>query len=398
MKKKMFLVLLLILLINDSNAQVAQGNFTGVTVPQYICSGTSTRLPYIYRATVSGLLPNTYYRYYLNACVRTDFGSTNSGAGNPLFINGSNFRYSTSTSLSTYPGYDSLLTNANGTYTGWFGFVHTGNTRFTAGNYIYPTITLDSAGSGVAVYRFALSDSIKVLSFATAVNSTSSTGLYGISFATPKNIITTYDNTDNTGRPLTVAFVESDGIDTVAMPSLVKYYKDSVDSRNGRWGTFLPNMLPGGLKRINVLRLSDGEIIRSSTDSDGIWPSGTNTVNPAGGTDAPLRLDASDAPLLILNSSSQPDNFSLGQNYPNPFNPITNIDFSIPSNGFVKLVLYDVLGKEVTVISNKELSRGSYTAQFDAGNLVSGVYFYSIEFSGENGIQYSDRKKLVLIK
>ncbi|MBK7255343.1 MAG: hypothetical protein IPI04_15900 [Ignavibacteria bacterium] len=93
---------------------------------------------------MTGLQPNLKYRYYTNACRYTDFGGTNSGAGNPLFINGSDFRYTTSTGLSTVNGYDSILTDAAGSYTRWFGFVHTGNARFTAGNFVYPSITLDS--------------------------------------------------------------------------------------------------------------------------------------------------------------------------------------------------------------------------------------------------------------
>ena len=107
-----------------------------------------------------------------------------------MFINGNNFRYSTSTSLSNPSGYDSLLTDASGNYTGWFGFVNTGNARFTAGNYICPSITLDSAGNGVTKYRFALNDSILVLGFSDSATATSGTGLYGISLDNAKNIIT----------------------------------------------------------------------------------------------------------------------------------------------------------------------------------------------------------------
>src|SRR4030095_10932714 len=59
-------------------------------------------------------------------------------------------------------------------------------------------------------------------------------------------------------------------------------------------------------------------------------------------------------------SSEVPDKFMLSQNYPNPFNPVTNINFSVPSQGTVKLVIYDVLGKEISTLVNQNLHTGSY--------------------------------------
>lgn len=88
MKKIILLLAIMIMISAESDAQLVQSNFTGVLVPSYIGSGTSSRLPFIYRATVTGLEPFTKYRYYSNACRYTDFGGTNSGAGNPIFING----------------------------------------------------------------------------------------------------------------------------------------------------------------------------------------------------------------------------------------------------------------------------------------------------------------------
>ena len=399
MKKFSLILALTAFILSEINAQnLVQSNYTGVIVPQYMCSGTSTRLPYIFRATVTGLLANTYYRYYTNACRYTDFGGTNSGAGNPIFINGTSYRYTTSTSLAAQTGYDSILTNASGSYTGWFGYVHTGNARFTAGNYVIPSITLDSAGNGVAKYRFAMTDSILVLNFADSATATSGTGIYGISLATPKNIVSLYDNVDNTGRPLAVVFVESDGIDTSGMANLVKYYKDSVDSRNGRWGSVIPNLLTSGVRRVNVHRITDGVISNFSTDADGVWPSGTNTVNPNGGATNPIRLTQQDAPLTIINHNIQPTGFMLEQNYPNPFNPSTNIRFSLPEGGFVNLIIYDVLGRELKSLINENLSKGTYSAVFDGSSLNSGVYFYKIEFSGISGKYFTDEKKLLLVK
>lgn len=399
MKKFIIAIIALFVLVSGVKSQtLVQSNYQSVIAPQYICSGGTTRLPYVFRATVTGLLPLTKYRYYSQACRFTDFGSTNSGAGNPVFINGTSFRYSSSTNLATAGGYDSITTDASGSYTGWFGFVHTGNARFTAGNYICPSITMDSAGNGVTKYRFALNDSMLVLNFSDSASSTSGTGLYGISNATPKNIVSLYDNVNNTGKPLSMVYVENDGIDASTMTSLVQYYIDSVDARNGRFGTVVPNMLSNGVRRINVHRLSDGTIANFQTDADGIWPSGVNTINPRGGSVSPLRLNQQDILLTVNNGNINPEEFSLGQNYPNPFNPNTTISFTIPSLGNVNLKIYDMLGKEVNELVNGVYSQGSYNVNFSGERLNSGIYFYRLNFTDEKGINFTDRKKLVLIK
>jgi hypothetical protein len=92
------------------------------------------------------------------------------------------------------------------------------------------------------------------------------------------------------------------------------------------------------------------------------------------------------------------DNFSLSQNYPNPFNPTTNIKFSIPSQGFVTLKVYNTLGKEVSSLVGNTLSTGTYEVNFNASNLSSGIYYYKINFTNIEGKNFSDTKKLMLVK
>jgi hypothetical protein len=92
-------------------------------------------------------------------------------------------------------------------------------------------------------------------------------------------------------------------------------------------------------------------------------------------------------------STIVPDNFSLSQNYPNPFNPETKIKFDVPKASFTKLIIYDLLGREVTTLVNEELKPGTYGVDWDASAFSSGVYFYKI-ISGD----YSETKKMVLIK
>jgi hypothetical protein len=95
----------------------------------------------------------------------------------------------------------------------------------------------------------------------------------------------------------------------------------------------------------------------------------------------------------IDNINSIPTTFVLKQNYPNPFNPTTKIIYGIPNSGFVKLEIYNVLGTIVASLVNENQSAGYYIINFDAGKLVSGIYFYRIECGS-----FSQTKKLLLLK
>jgi hypothetical protein len=96
----------------------------------------------------------------------------------------------------------------------------------------------------------------------------------------------------------------------------------------------------------------------------------------------------------IKNISSEiPSSYSLEQNYPNPFNSITNVKFQISNSGSVKIIVFDLLGKEVATLVNEQLAPGTYTVDFDATNLPSGVYFYRLTTN-----DFTATKKLILLK
>jgi len=97
--------------------------------------------------------------------------------------------------------------------------------------------------------------------------------------------------------------------------------------------------------------------------------------------------------LSEANDGLAPQEFSLKQNYPNPFNPVTKISFEIPVNAFVKLSVYDILGKEIVTLVNEYKTQGSYSAEFSGNQLSSGVYFYKLETPG-----FTDIKRMILIK
>jgi hypothetical protein len=92
-------------------------------------------------------------------------------------------------------------------------------------------------------------------------------------------------------------------------------------------------------------------------------------------------------------AGTMPDNFKLEQNYPNPFNPSSKIKFDVPKAGIMKIGVYDILGREVAVLLNREYKPGKYEVTFDGTNYSAGVYFYKLTADG-----YSETRKMVLVK
>ena len=85
--------------------------------------------------------------------------------------------------------------------------------------------------------------------------------------------------------------------------------------------------------------------------------------------------------------------FRLMQNYPNPFNPSTTISYELAKSGYVSLIVYDALGREITRLVNCNENAGAYSVNFDGNNLPSGIYFYRLTANGKNGI-----KKMILLR
>ncbi|MBI5403039.1 MAG: hypothetical protein HY959_06535 [Ignavibacteriae bacterium] len=155
----------------------------------------------------------------------------------------------------------------------------------------------------------------------------------------------------------------------------------------------------GGYDPRSILPLNDGHIMYVGTayfsgySSDrGIFVARTDTM---------LYIDP-----LSINSNSNfiSKNFKLFQNYPNPFNPTTNIRYFVPSivnhqSSIIRLVVYDILGKEIATLVNEKQKPGSYEVQFDArhggsSSLPSGVYYYVLYADGVR----MDARKMILLK
>jgi hypothetical protein len=92
-------------------------------------------------------------------------------------------------------------------------------------------------------------------------------------------------------------------------------------------------------------------------------------------------------------NSTVPGVFTLAQNYPNPFNPATRIGYTLPSNGRVRLAVFDVMGREIAVLVDGIMPAGRHSVSLDGKNLKSGVYFYKLQSEGA-----TITRKMLLVK
>ena len=144
------------------------------------------------------------------------------------------------------------------------------------------------------------------------------------------------------------------------------------------------NISAGGQQNIKVTFNSQGL-------AEGNYQ-GQITVNSNGGNMViPVSIIVSST--VDVNDKNKILAYKLEQNYPNPFNPSTVIEFSIPKATFVKLKIYDALGREITTLVNENLSNGNYKVNFDATNLSSGIYFYRLDAG-----KFSQNRKMLLLK
>ena len=156
-----------------------------------------------------------------------------------------------------------------------------------------------------------------------------------------------------------------------------------------------------------------GGTILKSTDGGNNWSTQTSNTSATlssvffidslygyavGNTGIVLKTTNGGLTGISVGSNKIPRIFQLYQNYPNPFNPVTKIKFDMPpSKGVrgvdVKLIIYDVLGREVATLVSEQLKPGTYEVEWDGSNYFSGVYFYKLITES-----FIDSKRMVLIK
>jgi hypothetical protein len=186
-------------------------------------------------------------------------------------------------------------------------------------------------------------------------------------------------NTSNSGLP-------DNDVETIA-----------IDEKGNIWiGTGI--ICCGGLAKFDGTNWTVYNTLNSNLPYD--WVStilidkqGNKWIGTSGGGLAVYREGGVILPVEEKETNEIPTKFTLYQNYPNPFNPTTTIEFDIPERINVKLVVYDILGREVETLIDKELEPGKYKVNFNATNLPSGVYFYTLRTP-----KFTKTNKMLLIK
>jgi hypothetical protein len=168
------------------------------------------------------------------------------------------------------------------------------------------------------------------------------------------------------------------------------------DVRDGNWEIYYKRSTDAGLTWPPDTRLTVNgydsffpSVAVTGTSVNILWQD-----NRDGNFEMYFKQDPTGNPVGITEISSEVlKNYSISQNYPNPFNPSTDIKFDVPKQSYIKIMIYDNLGKEISTLVNGQFNPGTYKVNWNASNYPSGVYFYRI-LSGN----YEKTKKMILIK
>ena len=138
--------------------------------------------------------------------------------------------------------------------------------------------------------------------------------------------------------------------------------------------------------------------VTNSSSGDVIFV-GIATIEPGNEEAYAIRIDSALTPPppigTPINAIFVPTDYTLFQNFPNPFNPVTTIKFGLPIAAKVTLKIYDILGREVSVLfNNVEINAGTVVNDFDGSELASGIYFYSLIINNNK----IDTKKMIMVK
>jgi hypothetical protein len=175
---------------------------------------------------------------------------------------------------------------------------------------------------------------------------------------------------------------ESNVIDTVNIQLIKRNNTSSVIADSVVSGTnefqwhILSNLAQDTIYKVKITSISDSGLFSSSNSSFTITSSVTGVSD--------------------LNNTVK--SYGLSQNYPNPFNPSTTIQYSIPQESRVRIDIYNVVGQKITTLVDGTMKTGNYEIKWNASNLSSGVYFYSINATGNTGNNFYTIKKMIFLK
>lgn len=385
---------------------------TSIIMPQYISTGGSnSRMPMAFLLQIDGLLPNSTYKFNHQVIDSLD-GPTTTGAGNTIYTDLTNtlgvdsFTYSTSTNFANAGQHGEFMTDAMGSYIGWFITVPTGNARFTPGRNIWVRIRLNDGLGGTNIVTYLTSDQpVFVLDWGTTSGSSTQGSLFwgnstGDDPGIPRNILLSYSDTLGSGRPLSSTIIQGDGLDLTADANFVDTWRTNVDEQNGRWGLLIPNNNTNGVRRLEERSLyqqpiegilDPGEIVKFITSSDGIWNGTESTIDPSNGTnsgpvyDGPLPVD-----IVSFNGSADQNNVTLSWQTSWELN---NDRFEIRRkiNGSDNWV---IAGSIRGAGNSNEIMNYSYTDN----NLTSGQYEYKLVSIDYDGNAIADNSPITTVE
>ena len=188
------------------------------------------------------------------------------------------------------------------------------------------------------------------------------------------------DKADSANVPVWVATTQPRNLTDIQRQSLMEVR----DSTYSIWGDYAIDFW-------STIADESGKIVSAYGSGDGIH------LNNAGHRILYNRVVNENIPITITSTKDiiayQPTSFKLEQNYPNPFNPTTKIQYNLQESGFVKLIVYNALGQEVATIVDNFENAGLHSTTFNAQNLSSGFYFYTLHV----GV-HRESKKMMLLK
>lgn len=153
------------------------------------------------------------------------------------------------------------------------------------------------------------------------------------------------------------------------------------------------NLDSGGWVSLGVYSFEAGDAAEVEVKDEG-----GNTVGDVLRADA-VRFNLMEGVSGTLDElTGMPEEYRLYPNYPNPFNPLTIINYDLKERSHIRITVYDVLGREVALLADKEEAAGMHTVKFNAAGLTSGIYFYTMSTRSADGQIFSDVKKMMLLK
>ena len=216
---------------------------------------------------------------------------------------------------------------------------------------------MNDGGAGTTVFtRATTPDSVRIVKLSAGVTDSTGTGLRGSTFASARDFIFTYDNTAGTGRPISGTFVESDGTANSALNSYSAFYATNVDGLAGAFGMVLPNLLADRRPARRAAPPAANALVAFATDPDGLWPSGAQTVNPAGGSTA-IILGGADVGYLSTGLVLTPSSLSFG-------------NVAVSASKTDSLLAKNTAGQPITISSIVSSDTSAFVVTSSAGPLT----------------------------